>query len=78
LTFSFGDTGTLIHPRYESGAPRRRAGLADISALEEDSVKRDFDDVTEDKIVVETPPKEASSKADLSKRLDSLLDKPEG
>jgi len=78
LTFSFGDTGTLIHPRYESGAPRRRAGLADISALEEDSVKRDFDDVTEDKIAVETPPKEASSKADLSKRLDSLLDKPEG
>ncbi len=30
LTFSFGDNGTLIHPRYEAGASRRRAGMAAI------------------------------------------------
>ncbi len=71
LTFSFGETGELIHPRYETGAPRRRPGLVDKSIpVSKDQVIRDFEEV------VETPDILTDSKEDLSKRLDSLLDKP--
>lgn len=84
LTFSFGDTGELIHPRYESGASRRKAGLADdeLSVLDDDDdneeVARDFEDIAEGDIASEEPDidNEASRKEDLSARLDSLLDKP--
>jgi HemY protein len=88
LTFSFGDTGELIHPRYESGASRRRAGLADDESPveEEEDVVRDFEDIEEDLAdkaeelsdIKEAPAinSDAVRKEDLSARLDSLLDKP--
>ena len=78
LTFSFGETGALIHPRHEAGAPRRRPGLAEPLPLETEAVvKRDFEDVSETpkNPLPETPTGE-SNKKDLSQRLDRLLDKP--
>ena len=72
LTFSFGETGGLIHPRYETGAPRRKPGLGDVLKPEtKDEDAESKDDVTD---IVETL---EDNKEDLSKRLDSLLDKPE-
>lgn len=69
LTFSFGETGELIHPRYEAGAPRRKPVQIEKAKTEE-KVIRDFEEVSDVTEVLD------ESKEDLSKRLDSLLDKP--
>jgi HemY protein len=86
LTFSFGDTGTLIHPRYESGAPRRRPGLADVKPV---PVQVELDNTVEPETAVNEESASESEdtdtelrepligKDDLSKRLDSLMDKPD-
>ena len=70
LVFTFGESGELIHPRYERGAERRAA----IPLKEEKNAvpkaKSDMpsDHNTEDKTI---------NNGDLAERLDSLLDKPE-
>jgi len=75
LVFSFGDTGELIHPRFDSRAPLRLPGVGDRETVEE---------------VIETPAAETVSTTvqpddpgpapvkgkDLAERLDSLLDRP--
>lgn len=72
LVFSYGDTGELIHPRFDSRAPLRLPGVADLS---------------EDEDIAEEGPTEAAPQsdnpdaapiegADLADRLDSLLDGP--
>jgi HemY protein len=76
LTFSFGETGELIHPRHEAGAPRRRPGLPEPLPLETEAVvRRDFNDVSQEGSVQTLGP-DGEGKKDLSRRLDSLLDKP--
>lgn len=74
LTFSFGETGNLIHPRHEAGAPRRRPGLPEPLPLEAEAiVTHESDDIAETPAVQTL---EGEDKKDLSRRLDSLLDKP--
>jgi HemY protein len=71
LVFSFGDTGELIHPRFDARAPSRLPG---VSALVEDAVE-----TTPDLPVVPDDPGAPDEAAtDLASRLDSLLDKPKG
>lgn len=99
LTFSFGDTGTLIHPRYEAGAPRRRPGLTEMSVVpvqdtpepgleitrekgveSQDAPNEDLPEVMDEAEAVtnteDAADKPLTGKDDLSKRLDSLMDKP--
>lgn len=80
LVFSFGDTGELIHPRFDSRAPLRLPGVGELAS----------DDVVEaEDVVVKTPKKTLKSMGqpddpgaapiegkDLAERLDSLLDRP--
>ncbi len=74
LVFSFGDTGELIHPRFDSRAPLRLPGVADLA---------DGEAELEPEVKVERPttqpddPGAAPIKGqDLAERLDSLLDRP--
>ncbi len=71
LVFSFGDTGELIHPRFDARAPLRLPGVAEIvdpEPQEEAPIEPIID--TEDPIL------EPVEGKDLAERLDSLLDKP--
>jgi len=81
LVFSFGDTGEIIHPRFDSRAPLRLPG---VKTPEPELVDGDSVDID-----AETDPLDESAKpaeSDLSKtlpqemgladRLDSLLDRP--
>ncbi len=74
LVFSFGDTGELIHPRFDSRAPLRLPGVADIAeAVEEEE---------ENLAIANNQPNESGAAPvkgqDLADRLDSLLDRPKG
>jgi len=74
LVFSFGDTGELIHPRFDSRAPLRLPGVVEEIAAEEVA-----EDVVESAAnPVETVAEEVASAdtQDLANRLDSLLDRP--
>ena len=80
LVFSFGDTGELIHPRFDSRAPVRLPGIADLEpALEAETteteklVERDAPNVPEE--VSNETSVEVQEKG-LAERLDSLLDRP--
>ena len=79
LVFSFGDTGELIHPRFDARAPLRLPGVPDVveaepvlelAAEEETSVETD---APVEPIAADI---EDVSKKGLAERLDSLLDKP--
>lgn len=78
LIFTYGETGELIHPRYESGAARRAplalnlethpaAKEVDVVVIDKDPAIKS-DDLGANKVV---------DTDDLAERLDSLLDKPE-
>lgn len=78
LVFSFGDTGELIHPRFDSRAPLRVPGVANAQPAEEIVVE-----TVEQEVEVVQPisqpddPGAAPIKGkDLAERLDSLLDPP--
>lgn len=75
LVFSFGDTGELIHPRFDSRAPLRLPGVSDLMAVE---TQVDADPVADDEPDMPTEIAEAveAEGQDLAERLDSLLDKP--
>ncbi len=74
LVFSFGESGDLIHPRFESGAATRAVARGKAKETKEPDV------VTEDKAPLRQPddpgPDGISAEDDLAKRLDSLLDDP--
>ena len=79
LVFSFGDTGELIHPRFDSRAPLRLPGVAELAASEEAEVEPNVveqsgnDDPLTQPDELKAVPAEGK---DLAKRLDSLLDRP--
>ena len=77
LVFTFGETGELIHPRFEVGAPRRKPILTLVPDVEAEVVK--------DEVVVDAPVRQPDDpgpisrgidKGDLADRLDSLLGDP--
>ena len=84
LVFSFGDTGELIHPRFDSRAPLRIPGIGDQGPVEQPvdkAVETKSEAVSEAKAVepISQPddPGAAPIKGkDLAERLDSLLDPP--
>ena len=89
LVFSFGETGELIHPRFEAGAPRRSAGVnvptPKVSPPVETTAKADKPAAkAETNAEAETAPRQPDDPGvlkvdtdDLAERLDSLLgDKP--
>jgi len=72
LVFSFGDTGELIHPRFDSRAPLRVPGIPEIEPLAE---KVD-DEAVQPMTQPDDPGAAPIEGADLAERLDSLLDRP--
>jgi len=85
LVFSFGDTGELIHPRFDSRAPLRIPGVGDTEPLAttEETVPVKAETKMEAKAKTSQPvtqpddPGVAPIKGkDLAERLDSLLDRP--
>ena len=72
LVFSFGDTGELIHPRFDSRAPLRLPGVAELGETTETA-----EDVSAEPVNQPDDPGAAPIKGqDLAERLDSLLDRP--
>ena len=76
LVFSFGDTGELIHPRFDRSEPLRLPGVKEPETAEEAPVQLNEADpsetVSEEPIEI-LPEQKGQGLAD---RLDSLLDKP--
>lgn len=68
LVYSFGETGELIHPRFEAGAARLAVGSAKADDKKEDSKETDIDETDN-----ETDPKPVIDEDDLAIRLDNLL-----
>jgi len=72
LVFSFGDTGELIHPRFDSRAPLRVPGVQDLA---KESAKKEtviLKPITQP----DDPGTDGVQGSDLAERLDSLLDRP--
>lgn len=78
LVFSFGDTGELIHPRFDSRAPLLVPGVGDLAPVEEEEpVEATPPTPTIQNMGQPDDPGAAPIKGkDLAERLDSLLDKP--
>jgi HemY protein len=76
LTFTYGEKGELIHPRYERGAPRR----APLTFENEEPSGTTKDNGASGVLRSNMPDDQDVNKSvdsnDLAKRLDSLLDKP--
>jgi len=74
LVFSFGDTGELIHPRFDSRAPLRLPGVGDLAegAPEAETVGEINKPLTQP----DDPGAAPIKGQDLAERLDSLLDRP--
>ena len=72
LVFSFGDTGELIHPRFDSRAPLRLPGVANLDTVEDEPEKAIVKPVTQP----DDPGAAPIEGQDLAERLDSLLDRP--
>lgn len=72
LVFSFGDTGELIHPRFDSRAPLRLPGIPEIETLSDTGEE----DVAEPMTQPDDPGAAPIEGDDLAERLDSLLDRP--
>jgi len=73
LVFSFGDTGEIIHPRFDSRAPLRVPGVQDLSKDTADNV---VEAVVEPVTQPDDPGTAPIKGQDLAERLDSLLDRP--
>jgi HemY protein len=79
LVFSFGDTGELIHPRFDSRAPLRLPGVGDLSPKQADTPEDLSEEAPAPIMEMGQPddPGAAPIKGkDLAERLDSLLDRP--
>lgn len=82
LVFSFGDTGELIHPRFDSRAPLRIPGVGSAMPVEKETLKQvetEIEVQADDAAPIPRPddPGAAPIKGkDLAERLDSLLDRP--
>ena len=79
LVFSFGDTGELIHPRFDNRAPLRLPGVGDLAhdEIEPEAVEEVVKPVTQPPLTQPDDPGAAPIKGqDLAERLDSLLDRP--
>lgn len=75
LVFSFGDTGELIHPRFDSRAPLRLPGVPDVQeAVAEEETPAEVSPVLTKQ--PDDPGKAPVAGKDLAERLDSLLDQP--
>lgn len=79
LVFSFGDTGELIHPRFDSRAPLRIPGIAE--ALPAEALLSEAETPTQPTVNMpgsqpDDPGPSAVKGKDLAERLDSLLDNP--
>lgn len=73
LVFSFGDTGELIHPRFNSRAPLRLPGVAEKTPeVESEIIAAASEPIPQ----VEAPSETISEDQNLAERLDSLLDPP--
>ena len=75
LVFSFGDTGELIHPRFDSRAPLRLPGIAETTPASENEVAENSDTAAPTP-KAEDPSMEPAEDKGLAERLDSLLDQP--
>ncbi|WP_371396813.1 heme biosynthesis protein HemY [Fretibacter rubidus] len=76
LVFSFGETGELIHPRFEAGAARRSVGVNVPTPKVEIVAEKPADDIPAAKTATRQPddPGVLNVDADdLAERLDSLL-----
>lgn len=83
LVFSFGDTGELIHPRFEAGAPRRKALTVEPQAASKVETAKDIKtaEAAPESTSEIAPEAGASSSGELprgehdglAKRLDNLL-----
>ena len=84
MVFSFGDTGELIHPRFDSRAPLRIPGVGDQGPVEQPvdtAVATKPEAVSEAEVAEpisqpEDPGVAPIKGKDLAERLDSLLDPP--
>jgi len=79
LVFSFGDTGELIHPRFDNRAPLRLPGVGDLAhdEIDPEAVEEVVKPVTQPPLTQPDDPGAAPIKGqDLAERLDSLLDRP--
>jgi hypothetical protein len=75
--FSFGDTGELIHPRFDSRAPLRLPGVGDLGEDEPEADAITEKPMTQPPATQPDDPGAAPIKGqDLAERLDSLLDRP--
>jgi len=75
LVFTFGDTGELIHPRFDNRAPLRVPGLGDLAPKEDEPVVETVD-VIKERGQPDDPGAAPIEGNDLAERLDSLLDSP--
>ena len=78
LVFSFGDTGELIHPRFDSRAPLRLPGVGDLFPKPdaEDETAEEVKPPITDMGQPDDPGAAPIKGKDLAERLDSLLDRP--
>ncbi len=75
LVFSFGDTGELIHPRFDARAPVRLPGVADLAKEETVAEPETVEPPVTKSMTQPDDPGAAPIKGnDLADRLDSLLD----
>ena len=87
LVFSFGDTGELIHPRFDAREPLRLPGVPELIAenlqdeyamkAEPEATTSQVKEIVEDiEQGVEGDAEAPQTGKGLAERLDSLLDKP--
>ena len=85
LVFSFGETGELIHPRFDAREPLRLPGVPDrieeVDVSKAESVSSESEKLPDAdvEVAVENPDTDTRTEAPtkgLAERLDSLLDKP--
>ena len=76
LVFSFGDTGELIHPRFDSRAPLRLPGVLVEKPVEEDDAAGVVESVVVETTEAVADEATSADTQDLANRLDSLLDRP--
>ena len=75
LVFSFGDTGELIHPRFDRRSPLRLPGVKETEPEAEKDAPSQAEAASESSPEISAEPSQPEQKG-LADRLDSLLDKP--
>ena len=76
LVFTFGETGELIHPRFEAGAPRRKPILTLVPEVKDEKMVEAPRRQPDDPGLIARDVAGDVDKGDLADRLDSLLGDP--